>query len=74
MNIVETVWRFLKKLRIELHMIQPSHSWAYIPDKILIQKHIWGFSGGSVVKNPPANAGDMGLIPDLGRSHILHSN
>ena len=47
-------------------MIQQSHSWAYIPDKILIQKHIWGFSGGSVVKNPPANAGDMGLIPDLG--------
>ena len=22
-----------------------------------------GFPGGSVVKNPPANAGDMGLIP-----------
>ena len=28
----------------------------------------WGFPGGSVVKNPPANAGDMGLIPWLGRS------
>ena len=29
-----------------------------------------GFSGGSVVKNSPANAGDagdMGLIPGLGR-------
>ena len=25
-------------------------------------------------KNPPANAGDMGLIPDLGGSHILWSN
>ena len=25
-------------------------------------------SGGAVVKNPPADAGDMGLIPDLGRS------
>ena len=24
--------------------------------------------GGSGVKNPPANAGDMGLIPGLGRS------
>ena len=23
-----------------------------------------------MVKNPPANAGDMGLIPDLGRSHM----
>ena len=26
------------------------------------------FLGGSVVKNPPANAGDMGSIPDLKRS------
>ena len=27
-----------------------------------------GFPGGSVVKNPPANAGDVGLIPGSGRS------
>ena len=27
-----------------------------------------GFFGGSVVKNLPANAADMGLIPGLGRS------
>ena len=27
-----------------------------------------GFQGGSVVKNPPANAGDTGLIPGSGRS------
>ena len=27
-----------------------------------------GFSGDSVVKNPPANAGDVGSIPQLGRS------
>ena len=27
----------------------------------------WGFPGGSVVKNPPANAGDLGLIPGSGR-------
>ena len=26
------------------------------------------FPGGLVVKNPPANAGDTGLIPGLGRS------
>ena len=30
-----------------------------------------GFPGGSVVKNLPANAGDMSLIPDLERSHML---
>ena len=27
-----------------------------------------GFSGGSVVRNPPANAGDPGSIPGLERS------
>ena len=27
-----------------------------------------GFPGRSVVKNPPANAGDVGSIPGLGRS------
>ena len=26
------------------------------------------FPGGSVVKNPPANAGDAGSVPGLGRS------
>ena len=34
----------------------------------------WGFPGGSVVKNPPANAGDKGLIPGLGRFHVPQSN
>ena len=37
-------------------------------DKIL------GFPGGSVVKNPPANAGDMGSIPAPGRSHVSQDN
>ena len=27
-----------------------------------------------MVRNPPANAGDMGLIPDLRRSHMPRSN
>ena len=30
----------------------------------------WGFSGGAVVKNPPANAGDVGSIPGSGRSPV----
>ena len=29
-----------------------------------------GFPGGSEVKTPPANAGVMGSIPGLGRSHM----
>ena len=30
-------------------------------------------SGGAVVKNPPANAGNTGLILHLGRSHMLRT-
>ena len=30
--------------------------------------------GGPVDKNPPANAGDMSLIPHLGRSHMPQDN
>ena len=34
-----------------------------------------GFPGGSVVKNPPVNAGDIGSIPGLGRSPgVGHDN
>ena len=32
----------------------------------LAQKGSWGFPSGIVVNNQPANAGDMGSIPDLG--------
>ena len=39
-------------------------------DKIpFIKKHSV-FLGGSVVENPVTNSGDMGLIPDPGRSHV----
>ena len=33
-----------------------------------------GFPGGAVVKNLPANAGDMGSSPSPGRSHMPQSN
>ena len=37
-------------------------------------KLLWGFPGGSVVKNLPANAGDTSSSPGLGRSHMPRSN
>ena len=40
----------------------------------LLFKRNVGFPGGPVVKNPPANAGDTGSIPGLGRSHMPRSN
>ena len=35
---------------------------------------VWGLPGGTVVENLPANAGDTGSSPGLGRSHMLRSN
>ena len=37
-------------------------------------KGIEGFPGGTVVKNLPANAGDTGSSPGLGRSHMPRSD
>ena len=39
-----------------------------------LKNDVRGFPGGSVVQNLPANAGDTGSIPDLGRSHMMRSN
>ena len=37
-------------------------------------KQFWGFPGGAVVKNLPANAGDVGSSPGPGRSHMPRCN
>ena len=43
--------------------------------KKLSSKIYWrDFPGGAVVKNLPVNAGDTGLIPGPGRSHMLWRN
>ena len=41
---------------------------------LLLKTIFRDFPGGAVVKNPPANAGDMGSSPGLGRSHMPRSN
>ena len=43
-------------------------------EKGTLKSESWGFPGGAVVKNPPANAGDMGSSPGPGRSHMPWSN
>ena len=42
--------------------------------KIIKGIYYWYFPGGTVVKNLPANAGNMGSSPGLGRSHMAQSN
>ena len=38
------------------------------------KKYVVGVPGGLVVKNSPANTGNMSSIPGLGRSHMPWSN
>ena len=40
----------------------------------IIKKIYRGFPGGAVVENLPANAGDTGSSPGLGKSHMPRSN
>ena len=42
--------------------------------KTLMKEIKEDFSGGTVVKTLPVNAGDMGSSPGLGRSHMSWSN
>ena len=57
----------------------PHLVWSFLVGSMLLQMALfdslswlrsipWGFPGGSVVKNPAANAGDVGSIPGSGRS------
>ena len=41
---------------------------------LVVKKIFWDFPGGAVVKSPPANAGDTGLSPGLGGSHMPRSD
>ena len=48
---------------------------TFISNFVVLSKAVYeDFPGGPVVKNLPANAGDMGSTPALGRSHILKVN
>ena len=40
----------------------------------ILKNKYWGFPGGALVENLPANAGDTGSSSGLGRSHMPRSN
>ena len=46
----------------------------FIKAQITFESHFGGFPGDSVIKNPPASAGDVDSVPGLGRTHMLQSN
>ena len=41
---------------------------------IFCLRKVLGFPGGAVVESLPANAGDTGSSPGLGRSHVPQNN
>ena len=55
--------------------VPPSLSFAFVPSLFIHSKlENWGFPGGAVVESLPANAGDTGSSPGLGRSHMPRSS
>ena len=59
-----------KYFEIHIYLVQDHASRNFYKKK----KNRPGFPGGAVVKNPPANVGDMGSSRGLGRSHMPRSN
>ena len=51
----------------QMHSIFPNCRSGFIGG---LKNQVRGFPGGTVVKNPPANAGDVGSSPGLRRSHM----
>ena len=49
-------------------------STSLIIREMQIKTTVRGFPGGAVVESPPANAGNTGSSPGLGRSHMPRSN
>ena len=61
---------FEKKMTIEFSSEHKKNRRQYD----IILKGCRDFPGGAVVENLPANAGDTGSSPGLGRSHMPRSN
>ena len=48
-------------------------SFKLVAPESILKSHTRGFPGGAVVESPPADAGDTGLCPGPGRSHMPRS-
>ena len=71
------VIQYLNSLKKKNHMITSvdvEKAYDKIQHPFMIKTLSKGFPGGAVVENLPANAGDTGSSPGLGRSHMPRSN
>ena len=72
MNLIFIVYQ---KLTVMGWIVFPKKVLHMVPvNIILFENWVLGFSGGAVVKSPPANAGDTGSSPGPGGSHMSQSN
>jgi len=64
------VWEISTLTILSLSTSLYSHNkyWYFNSTLSVTYEYSKGLPGGSVVKNPPANAGDMGSVPGLGRA------
>ena len=69
MEILSGIKNFLQLI----HKISALLLWAWLNASVK-SSSVVDFPGGAVVKNPPVKAGDTGLSPAQGRSHMLRSN
>ena len=70
MSLMRTLASWTQTLHSD-HMVTQSVA----PQRREVQKSLLrGFPGGAAVENLPANAGDAGSSPGLGRSHMPRSN
>ena len=61
--------------KVQTSSYEINKSWGYkVQQSDYSLNYLGNFPGGAVVKNPPANAGDTGSSPGLGRSHMPRSN
>ena len=51
----------------------PGKIWSLKMGRKMNIRRQWGFPGGAVVESLPADAGDTGSSPGLGRSHMPRS-
>ena len=73
LNLSSSVVLPILRLRTHTNKVGESHKGSFealwLPNALNVD-----FPGGPVVQNLPANAGDTGLTPGLGRSHLPHGN
>ena len=79
--VTKTYFRIIFQLHLPFHKLTAyanlSLKSKYFGTPLVAQWlriHLPGFPGGAVVENLPANAGDTGSSPGLGRSHMPRSS